>query len=331
MKKTYKRPYDIDLLRELYLTENMSAPQIAKKFDLPLFSVEHDLSRNGIHKPRELLLLSQGCKKWINEEDLREFYLVQNHSILDTAKHFNVHEKTIRRNLKAFGIKKPLESQRILRNQKMLEKYGTPEFQNSEHYRKDVVPKMMAKMKETNLRKYGVEHVSQLSEVKEATRRTFLKKYGCGNPNQSPEQRHKGFSKYYYKGLRFDSGWELALWIYAKDHNEDIEREPIRIEYESEGLTHYYFPDFRYKGELVEIKGDHLINENGVLIDRGTGASNANLKAKTDCMRKHGVRILRQKDVQFALDYVRVKYGSYYLRSFKRFKKDLEVKESEIK
>lgn len=41
--------------------------------------------------------------------------------------------------------------------------------------------------------------------------------------------------RYLYQNQHFDSSWELALWIYAKDHNEEIEREPCCFEYEFEG------------------------------------------------------------------------------------------------
>lgn len=40
------------------------------------------------------------------------------------------------------------------------------------------------------------------------------------------EIRRKACKKYNYEGQMFDSSWELALWIYAKDHNEEIERDP---------------------------------------------------------------------------------------------------------
>lgn len=329
MKKTYKRPYDIDSLRELYLTQNMSARQIAERFNLPLSVIEGDLCRYEIRKPAALRIFSQGCKKWIDKEELYEFYIIQNHSTEEAAEHFHVHERTIRRNLKVFGIKKSMQAQRLLRNQVMQQKYGTPEIQNSEYYRKNILSKMLKKMKQTNLKKYGVEYTAQVPEVKNSIKQTCLKKYGYENPNQSPEQRHKGFSRYYYQGLKFDSGWELALWIYAKEHNENIEREPIQLEYEHAGRIHYYFPDFRYKEELVEIKGSHLINKKGVLTNRCQKTTNGLLLAKTKCMHEHGVKILGQKEIQFALNYVRCKYGNDYLKSFKCFKKDLRKKESE--
>jgi very-short-patch-repair endonuclease/glutathione peroxidase-family protein len=46
-------------------------------------------------------------------------------------------------------------------------------------------------MKQTNLKKYGVEYVSQSPEVREKIKQISLEKYGVENPLQSPEVREK--------------------------------------------------------------------------------------------------------------------------------------------
>ena len=319
-KKLIICPYTLDELRDLYLVQNKSVPQIAKTTGLSQSYIQRKLNSHGIYKSKDLCLISQGMKKWIDRDELYDFYITQRHTTEETAEHFNVHERTIRRNLRAFGIRKSISDQRSLRSERVKEKYGTSEVQNSEYYREYILPKMLQKLKETTREKYGVDYVFQSPEIKKSIRNTFMEKYGVSNPNQSPEQRHKGFSRYFYEEEKFDSGWELALWIYAHEHGEEIEHEPVRLTYFVEGKEHYYFPDFRYKGELVEIKGNHLMDENGVLIDRDTGETNDLLKAKTECMRQNNVIVWNQKDVQFAIDYVRQKYGRTYLRSFKRFK-----------
>ncbi len=97
--------------------------------------------------------------------------------------------------------------------------------------------------------------------------------------------------RYTYESESFDSSWELALWIYAKDHNEEIERESCCFEYEFENKRHHYFPDFKYKGELLELKGDYLIDQKRT-------------QKKLQVAREHGVRVLFLKDVQPYLDYM---------------------------
>lgn len=59
-----------------------------------------------------------------------------------------------------------------------------------------------------------------------------------------------------YDNTSFDSSWELYLWIYCKDHNIKIIREPIRLEFEFNGKKYGYHPDFLIDGQLVELKGN---------------------------------------------------------------------------
>ena len=47
------------------------------------------------------------------------------------------------------------------------------------------------KTKQTNLKKYGVEHTSQVKEVREKAKQTCLEKYGVENPAQSKEIQEK--------------------------------------------------------------------------------------------------------------------------------------------
>lgn len=56
--------------------------------------------------------------------------------------------------------------------------------------------------------------------------------------------------------MNFDSSWELAIWIYCKDHNISIEHNPCTFVYEYDGKQHLYLVDFRINGKLVEVKGD---------------------------------------------------------------------------
>lgn len=121
------------------------------------------------------------------------------------------------------------------------EKYGDEYFNNYE------------KCKRTKKAKYGDEYFNNY----EKGVKTLLLRYG----------RVFNISNYKYDEVLFDSSWELALWIYAKDHGEEIEREPCYFEYEFEGKKHKYFPDFRYKGKLIEIKPKSAFNKKGELIN----------------------------------------------------------------
>lgn len=83
----------------------------------------------------------------------------------------------------------------------------------------------------------------------------------------------------------------MALYIYAKDHDEEIDREPIIIPYNYNGKEHYYKPDFLYKDKLIEVKADNALDENGNLIAvRGDTDQNL-LLAKSNAMREHNIII----------------------------------------
>lgn len=64
--------------------------------------------------------------------------------------------------------------------------------------------------------------------------------------------------KGYYKGLYCGSSYELAYVIYNLDHDIPFTRCDRYYEYEYEGNTHLYFPDFELPdGTIIEIKGYH--------------------------------------------------------------------------
>lgn len=128
---------------------------------------------------------------------------------------------------------------------------------------------------------------------------------------QSKHQR-----KYTYQNISFDSSWELALWIYAKDHNEEIIREPKILEYFVENRKHLYFPDFLYKGKLLELKGSQFFDENGNLCGYEKQQTLA-CKEKQKCMQENNVIVWSDEEIKPILDYINQKYGKDYLQQFR--------------
>lgn len=112
------------------------------------------------------------------------------------------------------------------------------------------------------IEKYGVEEAMQSPELRKRLDKVMLEKYGV-NRYAKTLDFHKKARKLYKvdSGETFDSSWELALWIYAKDHGESITRCPTKFEYSFEGKKHWYVPDFLYNNKLVEIKGDNWVNK----------------------------------------------------------------------
>ena len=252
--KKLPREYTRDQLYAQYISLNKTAKEIALMFHTNENVIRDDLKKYGIYKPKDLCLVSQGQRKIIDRQELYDYYITENHSTEETAKYFNVHERTIRRRLREFNIVKPVELQVQASYKSQLERYGGF-YMQTDYYKKNVVPKMLDNMKHTCLQKYGVENYFQTMEF------------------------HKEANlKYYFQGERFDSSWELALWIYAKDHGEEIQRCPCVFSYVYKNKHHKYFPDFLYKGELVEIKGNQLLDKDGNLIEMSSRKTNGRLE-----------------------------------------------------
>ena len=294
--KKLPREYTRDQLYAQYISLNKTAKEIALMFHTNENVIRDDLKKYGIYKPKDLCLVSQGQRKIIDRQELYDYYITENHSTEETAKYFNVHERTIRRRLREFNIVKSVELQVQASYKSQLERYGGF-YMQTDYYKKNVVPKMLDNMKHTCLQKYGVENYFQTMEF------------------------HKEANlKYYFQGERFDSSWELALWIYAKDHGEEIQRCPCVFSYVYKNKHHKYFPDFLYKGELVEIKGNQLLDKDGNLIEMSSRKTNGRLQAKQRCMGKNNVQLWEYEKIKFALDYVKEKYGADYLKTYKRRK-----------
>jgi len=276
---------------ERYGTENINALQSKKEK-----TKETCKKKYGVENPFQTEKAKEISKEWASSkefsEKLKESWKTKTKE--DIAKRY---EKSKQTNLKKRGIENP--------------------FLDKE--------KIKAAVKE----KYGVENVSQLDEVKEKSKQTCLERYGIENPFLDKEKIkaavyekygmfHAPSFKFLYEGLSFDSKWELALWIYAKDHNEEIEREPCCFEYEYNGKVHKYFPDFKYKGKLIEIKGDQFVKEDGAWQNPFDHSQDELFEAKHQCVLKNGVEIFGEKDVQKFLDYVNEKYTKDFLGLFRK-------------
>ena len=211
------------------------------------------------------------------------------------------------------------------------ERYGDETYNNPE------------KNKETCLERYGVEHPMIYEPIKRKainnqkesfyenyqthywntddfrikSKQTMLELYGVENPAQSDIIRRRSYNRLTYDNMQFDSKWELAIWIYANDKGIPIEREPVRLEYEYDGSLHYYFPDFRLNGELVEIKGDHFFNPDGTMCNPYDHSMDGLFEAKHQCGLRNGVKFINNDDMKVYLDYIDNTYTKGYLDLFR--------------
>ena len=318
MKKITKE-YTRDQLYFQYISLNKSAKEIALIFHTTENTIRYDLKKYEIYKPKDLCLISQGQRKAISRQELYDYYIVENHSEEETAKYFNVHERTVRRRLKEFNIVKSVELQVQASRNSQMNRYGSL-FTQSDYYKSSVVPKMLENMKHTCLKKYGCDSVLKSSGVKNKIKKTNRKKYGADYYTQTVEYHKKACHKYFYQGESFDSTWELALWIYAKDHNEEIQRCPCCFSYVYKGKQYKYFPDFLYRGDIVEVKGNQLLDKDHNLVEIYSGKADKKLQAKQRCMEENNVHVWDYEKIKFALDYVKANYGANYLKKYKKQK-----------
>ena len=189
-----------------------------------------------------------------------------------------------------------------------LEKYGVENVFQAD-WAKD-------KLMQTCLDRYGNKYYTKTSDYRQKTTQTCQTKYGTNLYAQSLDYAKTCHKKYKYNDILFDSSWELALWIYAIDHNEEIERVPMQLTFSFAGAEHYCLPDFRYKGQLIELKGEQFI-KNGKFICPYDTSKNELFEAKQKCLIENSVQIWTKPKIKFALDYVKNTYGKNFLQQFR--------------
>ena len=262
----------------------------------------------------------------LDKETIKKFY--QDHTIVETMNEFHIGRKWL---YKIVGEKRGYKKAKELAKARghchnnvekgmltKLERYGDSNYNNmSKHMQtralnsgsiEESYANSLTKGQKTKKELYGDPYYNN----PEKNRQTCLAKYGTDNSCKVPEIQRKSHIRYTYNKHYFDSSWELALWIYAIDHNEEISQANIRFEYVYNNVTYGYFPDFMYKGELIEIKGDHL--KNGNIYD---SSQNEKYLLKYKCAIDNGVKFFYYNDIKFALDYVYKTYGKNYMKQFR--------------
>lgn len=240
-------------------------------------------------------------------------------------------EKIKLSNIKKYGVEYYTQTEEFLEKTKKtnLEKYGV-EFYGGTKECQD-------KMKQTCLERYGVENYTQTEEYKIKSQNTSLEKYGVPYYSQTKEFQENSIKKYLYKGMNFDSSWEVAYFIYNEDFNIPTIRSPQSIEYFLREESHHYFPDFLVGNQLIEIKSSAMLNPDYSLKPHFKHLNKCKTEeekqylydlcaAKTQCMRENNVQILSRKEIKPYLKYIKDTYGKDYLKQFKK-EKDQDISE----
>jgi hypothetical protein len=95
------------------------------------------------------------------------------------------------------------------------------------------------------------------------------------------------------------------------DHNIDFIYKPEKIKYKDK----FYYPDFKIKNELIEIKGEQFFNKSGQLQNPITKELDID---KQECLKSNHIKILRKNDLLKVFEYVNSKYGKNHVNSFRR-------------
>lgn len=171
--------------------------------------------------------------------------------------------------------------------------------------------------KNTYKNHYGTEHPHKNKQYHKEFEDKLENLYGVINPFQSQEIMRTAKKKYEYKGITFDSSWELAYYIFLRDFKIPFVYHPKEIPFDCNGETHYTFIDFIVEGRYVEIKGDHLRNEDGTMKDI-YHEDQTLVMAKQKKFDELHVEMLSEKELLPYLKYVKLNYGFNFLNEHRK-------------
>ena len=160
-------------LYELYINQNLSAEEIAAKYQKKVSTVRKKILKYGIKKDKKK------CLEKVKQTCIKK-YGVENISQLKETK--EKVKKTIKNRYGVDNISK-LEDVKQKKRIKSLEKYGVDCVLLNDEIKE--------KIKKTNIEKYGVDNASKSKIVRNKTRNTNLKKYGVEYPGQSEIIKNK--------------------------------------------------------------------------------------------------------------------------------------------
>ena len=140
---------------------------------------------------------------------------------------------------------------------------------------------------------YCKEHFIEYSNFKQKISIT-QKLNGSGGYNFGSGGGKKGK----YDNILFDSSWELAFYLYYKEHNLFIERCKEKRKYIYENKEYNYIPDFITNEGIIEIKGYDTLRS----------------KAKQEY--NQDIKVLHYNDIKYILDYIKDKYRTDFYKKF---------------
>lgn len=115
--------------------------------------------------------------------------------------------------------------------------------------------------------------------------------------------------KYRYDNTTFMSLPELAFYVWLKKHKVEFEYQCSPLEYKLHDNIKKYIPDFKVKGQYVEIKGPFFIKE-GHLWDP---FEKRFLIEKEECMKKHDVFLMTSDKYYIFVEWLEKHFGKEFI------------------
>lgn len=175
---------------------------------------------------------------------------------------------------------------------------------------------------------YGTENIFTLSSIQNKSKNTKLIRYGDETWNnrelyiKTCLDRYNTLchSKIYcYNDTCFSSSWELAYYIWLKDHNIEFEYQPkTYFLYNYLNIEHRYCPDFKINDRIIEIKGLQFFENHDPtkrMICPYDRTQDDLYEAKHQCMIENNVEIIT--DCSEYINYINTIYGKDFIEKFR--------------
>lgn len=195
-RATVKEKYDVD---NTFQAEEFKKK--AKETSINRYGADHFLKTDsGKEKLKSSVNRKYGVYNVFQSEEIKtkiQDTNIDRYGVSNPQQNKEIREKTEQTNLNKYGSITVLTLSEN-KNKAKESKYNSQRhlFTDTDHYREEIIPEMLRKMKQTNLEKYGVEHVMQNKQILEKVWDT--KKRNGSFKTSKGEQEVLSFVKAHY-------------------------------------------------------------------------------------------------------------------------------------
>lgn len=258
-----------------------------KKTNLKKFGVEQIMQSDVFKKQyKNTCLEKYGVDNISKLDSVKEKKIktnLKNWGVENVSKNKEIQQRKIKSNLEKLGCEYPIQNLTIKEKTK---KTNNNKYDVDYTLQSNVVKE---KSKTTNKQRYGVEYSMQNKEIKQKAIKTIkekddiwkqnvkdkrkstcVKKYGVEYPSQNEsvflKQQRSSAQIHLYKNTSFKyQGSYEFLFLKLMDEKGFLPEisVPKTVNYTLNNNMHVYFPDFQFRGQIIEIKSTWTYNKNG--------------------------------------------------------------------